>query len=41
MRKILASLLLISSLMCCNSFESDNHQKAKHRYGEKILVFIR
>jgi len=40
MKKILASLLLISSIMCSSNFDSNNKEKPKHRYGEKILVFI-
>lgn len=42
MKKVLASLLLITSVMCCNNFDSNNQEKAnkKHRYGEKILVLV-
>lgn len=40
MKKILASLLLISSMMFSTNLNSINQEKPKHRYGEKILVFI-
>ena len=42
MKKILASLLLVSSIMCCSNFDSNNQEKAnkRHKYGEKILVLI-
>jgi hypothetical protein len=38
MKKILASLLLITSIMCSSKLDFNNEQKTKHRYGEKILV---
>jgi hypothetical protein len=41
MKKILASILLISFIICCSNFNSNNDQKPKRRYGEKILVYIR
>lgn len=42
MKKVLASLLLVSSIMCCSNFHSNNQENAnkKHRYGEKILVLV-
>lgn len=40
MKKILASFLLITSIMCFSKFESNDQEKPKHRYGEKILVLI-
>lgn len=41
MKKVLASLLLLTSIVCCSSFDANNQQKTKHRYGEKILVFAK
>lgn len=42
MKKTLASLLLVTSIMCCSNFSSSNQEKAnkRHKYGEKILVLL-
>ncbi|MDW8801821.1 hypothetical protein P8V03_11760 [Clostridium sp. A1-XYC3] len=42
MRKIIASLLIASSIISSCNFISNNEEKShkKHRYGEKVLVLI-
>lgn len=42
MKKVLASLLLVTSVMCFSKASLNNQENVnkRHRYGEKILVLI-